>query len=438
MSSAVLVRWFGNNSSWDGAEEFVALNKIKQINGEKVRSKAVPNPGDTVLVYWWSGRRKYWKGEVLMPITADDDDDVPLAHVRASISTANITNTTTTPSLNATATPSSLNAATKLSSRKRKAKGDVGGASGKKSTSGVNFLQTSQLAPESESESDSTNEFTPHFSISDQPHPSPAVSHAYMYPPTATPSLTSYLPNPSVLNTSSNIFPSSSTTIHSIHQSTSPPLHQLPTLQPDFFTILDQSTLFPLNQIPLYPSTLDTQPALFDTPTTPLHLLETMIREGMDKLKQSLLEAISNSGAAAAHTTPSPLQHHPSPLQHHPSPLQHHPSPESQTAPQQLRPMMDVVRDPKWKKLSGRKGAASLTCQLALESAFGREVMARSTVTGRSGKPALDSAKLREIKAAVKSIYYPLEDGEEFEAVWLQCRNALKHKCKKLRKNYRS
>ena len=180
-------------------------------------------------------------------------------------------------------------------------------------------LQISQLAPEPESESDSTNEFTPHHSISDQPHPSPAVSLAYMYPPTAAPSLTSYLPNQqvsSVPNISSNIFPSSSTTIHSIHQSTSPPLHQLPTLnplQPDCFSIFDQSTLFPLNQIPLYPSTLDTQPALFDTPTTPLHFLETMIREGMVKLKQSLLEAISNSGAAAAHTTPSPLQHHPSP-----------------------------------------------------------------------------------------------------------------------------
>ena len=129
----------------------------------------------------------------------------------------------------------------------------------KKSTSGVNFLQISQLAPESESESDSTNEFTPHHSISDQPHPSPAVSLAYMYPPTATPSLTSYLPNhqvSSVPNTSSNIFPSSSTTIHSIHQSTSPPLHQLPTLnplQPDCFSIFDPSTLFPLNQIPYTP-----------------------------------------------------------------------------------------------------------------------------------------------------------------------------------------
>ena len=109
MSSAVLVRWLGNNSSWDGAEQFVALNKIKQINGGKVKSKAVPNPGDTVLFYWWSGRRKYWKGEVLAsaPITADDDDDddddddVPLAHVRASISTANNTNTRITSSLNA-------------------------------------------------------------------------------------------------------------------------------------------------------------------------------------------------------------------------------------------------------------------------------------------------------------------------------------------------
>ena len=71
MSSAVLVKWFGNNSSWDGAEQFVASNKIKQINGEKVKSKAVPNPGDTIFAYWWSGRRKYWKGEVLAsaPIT---------------------------------------------------------------------------------------------------------------------------------------------------------------------------------------------------------------------------------------------------------------------------------------------------------------------------------------------------------------------------------
>ena len=152
------------------------------------------------------------------PITADDgdddDDDVPLAHVRASISTANNTNTTrTTSSLNATATPSSLNATTMPSSRKRKGKGDLDGASGKKiSTLGVNFLQISQLAPWSESESDSTNEFTPHHSICDQPHPSPAVSLAYMYPPTATPSLTSYLPNQqvsSVPNTSSNIFPGS-------------------------------------------------------------------------------------------------------------------------------------------------------------------------------------------------------------------------------------
>ena len=78
----------------------------------------------------------------------------------------------------------------------------------------------------------------------------------------------------------------------------------------------------------------------------------------------------------------------------------------------------------------------TLTTGLARECIFGRDEMAKKSLSGRKNTDILDKAKVDYIKALVRS-RVPEKSQVEFEHAWTLCRNSLSKSCQTLRNSAR-
>ena len=73
-----------------------------------------------------------------------------------------------------------------------------------------------------------------------------------------------------------------------------------------------------------------------------------------------------------------------------------------------------------------------LTTALAREAIFGRDELAKKSLTGRTGTEELDKQKIDYIKSIVRS-RVPKKSDVEFESIWKWCRRSLSKSCQTLR-----
>ena len=85
---------------------------------------------------------------------------------------------------------------------------------------------------------------------------------------------------------------------------------------------------------------------------------------------------------------------------------------------------------------TSEKDLRSLTTALAREAIFGKEDMAKRSLSGRKNTVALDKRKVDYIKALVRS-RVPSKSPIEFEYIWKQCRDSLSKSCQTIRTNKR-
>lgn len=78
----------------------------------------------------------------------------------------------------------------------------------------------------------------------------------------------------------------------------------------------------------------------------------------------------------------------------------------------------------------------SLTTALARDAVFGKEKMARCSLSGRRGTATFSQAKLNYIKGLVRS-RIPDKSDVEFEYIWSLCRSSLSKSCQAIRSNVR-
>ena len=78
------------------------------------------------------------------------------------------------------------------------------------------------------------------------------------------------------------------------------------------------------------------------------------------------------------------------------------------------------------------KALRSLTTALAREAIFGRDDMAKRSLSGRKNTVVLDQKKTDYIKTLVRS-HVPNKSAVEFEFIWKQCRDSLSKSCQTLR-----
>ena len=74
----------------------------------------------------------------------------------------------------------------------------------------------------------------------------------------------------------------------------------------------------------------------------------------------------------------------------------------------------------------------NLTTALAREAIFGKEELAKNSLSGRNNTGILDKEKLTYIKTLVKS-RVPRMTPAEFEYAWTLCRGSLSKSCQALR-----
>lgn len=99
--------------------------------------------------------------------------------------------------------------------------------------------------------------------------------------------------------------------------------------------------------------------------------------------------------------------------------------------PPKLRSVEEVMRE---NTGTSEMHLRSLTTALAREAIFGREELAKRSLSGRKNTVALDKKKTDYIKALVRS-RVPNKSSVEFEYIWKQCRESLSKSCQTLRTN---
>jgi hypothetical protein len=81
-----------------------------------------------------------------------------------------------------------------------------------------------------------------------------------------------------------------------------------------------------------------------------------------------------------------------------------------------------------------RASLRKLATALAREAIFGRDEMAKKSLSGRYTTEELDKAKISYIKTLVHS-RVPKKSRVDFEDIWKQCRGSLSKSCQTLRNN---
>ena len=104
------------------------------------------------------------------------------------------------------------------------------------------------------------------------------------------------------------------------------------------------------------------------------------------------------------------------------------PRPQFATPPK-LQPIEQVMRNNPGSNVASLR---SLTTALARDAIFGREELARSSLSGRKNTGTLSDAKLTYIKTLVQS-RVPNKSPVEFEHIWSLCRQSLSKSCQTLR-----
>ena len=128
--------------------------------------------------------------------------------------------------------------------------------------------------------------------------------------------------------------------------------------------------------------------------------------------------SVSGSGIANASCIPSSVQSIP------PPPF---------TTPPKLAPVEQVMKDNPGTDIASLR---SLTTALARDAIFGRDELAKSSLSGRKNTGTLSSEKLYYIKTLVKS-RVPNKSQVEFEYIWSLCRSSLSKSCQTLRTSAR-
>ena len=99
------------------------------------------------------------------------------------------------------------------------------------------------------------------------------------------------------------------------------------------------------------------------------------------------------------------------------------------TTPPKLRPIERVMRDNPGKDVATLR---TLTTALAREAIFGKEELAKRSLSGRNNTAILDKEKLEYIKTLVHT-RIPEKSKLEFESIWTMCRSSLSKSCQTLR-----
>ena len=100
--------------------------------------------------------------------------------------------------------------------------------------------------------------------------------------------------------------------------------------------------------------------------------------------------------------------------------------------PPKLKPVEWVMRN---NPGTGKAAIRALTIALARDAIFGREKMARCSLSGRYGTETLDAEKMSYIKSIVCTRVSPDMPNVVFEETWAQCRQSLSKSCQTLRCN---
>ena len=97
--------------------------------------------------------------------------------------------------------------------------------------------------------------------------------------------------------------------------------------------------------------------------------------------------------------------------------------------PEKLQPIDSILREYQGEQVPTLR---LLAVALARDGIFGREVLAKNSLSGRKGTGVLDQAKLEYIKTLVRT-RVPKKSDVEFEYIWSLCRGSLSKCCQGLR-----
>ena len=187
-----------------------------------------------------------------------------------------------------------------------------------------------------------------------------------------------------------------------LSQKISPPRamdHNMVTLTDEFYNVLEDSD---------YLSSWD---------------FSTSDNEGTSEVRFSSPQNETSSSTETAISQPSTPK---------PTPSTKIPPPPFKTPPK-LRKVEEVMND------HGGTDVASLrnlTTALAREAIFGKEELAKNSLSGRKNTGILNKEKLSYIKTLVKS-RVPGMTQVEFEHIWTLCRGSLSKSCQTIRASFR-
>lgn len=109
------------------------------------------------------------------------------------------------------------------------------------------------------------------------------------------------------------------------------------------------------------------------------------------------------------------------------------PAPPPNTNPQRMITVQQVMNTYTGTDLASLR---RLTTALAREAVFGRDELAKASLTGRNSTGRLDGQKLQYIKTLVHS-RIPKKSNVEFEEIWKLCKGSLSKSCQTLRTSAR-
>ena len=99
----------------------------------------------------------------------------------------------------------------------------------------------------------------------------------------------------------------------------------------------------------------------------------------------------------------------------------------------QLRNIDDVISQ--HRNLLHEESAGTLCQILAKEAIFGKDLLARCTVTGKGGTLALPLQEMNDLKRKMFSLFPRFHPSpEQFEPVWKKCTTAIEQACGRLRR----
>lgn len=101
--------------------------------------------------------------------------------------------------------------------------------------------------------------------------------------------------------------------------------------------------------------------------------------------------------------------------------------------PPKLTPVEQVMQNNPGSDVASLR---NLTTSLAKEAIFGREELAKCSLSGRKNTGTLSAEKLNYIKTLVQSTV-PNRSNVEFEHIWTLCRNSISKSCQTLRSSAR-